>query len=156
MAQSWDERNERARDQGYRNYYDYRVHNYGRTPPSEPAATGSGLSRLRGHRSYEDLHTEVKRGKVEMFIATPEGGRNPDGTYKKVVVTVVKKDGTQEEYRLKGKQMDKGKLSALKASMDAGGVLYVDTPSLDLYGGNDDEGSDWDYGDDFYGEGEAG
>lgn len=150
MAKSWDDRNRQAQAQGYRNYYDYRVHNYGRTPPSEPAPTGSTLGRLRGHRSYEDLQSEIQRGRVTAFIATPEGGRNPDGTYKRVVVTVVKPDGSQDEYRLRGKQMGRAKLQSLKASMTAAGVFYVDTPSLDLYGGSDDsdvsdEDYNWDY-----------
>lgn len=56
MASSaWERRNARARALGYRNYYDYRVHDFGRQPASAPAATGEDLARLRGHRGERDL-----------------------------------------------------------------------------------------------------
>ena len=60
-------RNELAKGRGYKDYYDYRAHAYGKRRPSEPKLTGAALRKLRGHATGTDLDRLVKSGRVEFL-----------------------------------------------------------------------------------------
>ena len=113
MAQSWADRNAQAQSLGYRNYYDYRVHDYGNMPPGEPGATGELLDRLRGHRGAADLGSFIERQRdaddydydVTRAVAAdvqPSYERDAEGRWTYISVTLLMDDGTEREYRLRG------------------------------------------------------
>lgn len=115
MAQSWSDRNRKAQAAGYRNYYDYRIHNYGKIPASaEPPA---GLrSFLRGHRSYNDLRRRIRSTgdkRIEVWNLVPTK-RNAKGQIVQAEVVVQLRDFTQETYTLRGKHLSHGKRSLLR------------------------------------------
>lgn len=96
---NWERRNARARSLGYDSYYDYRAHDNGRLPPSEPRLSGEPLARSRGHRSAADLETLLRRGQVELVntVTTIDAKGN-----RVVDVLVLTADGGQREFRLRG------------------------------------------------------
>jgi hypothetical protein len=100
-SRSWAARNERARAAGYKNYYDYRAHNYGKSPPSAPRARGSELAMLRGHRSAADLERLIQSGRVELVnTVTTVNTQGRVG----VDVLVALSNGETREFRLNFKQ----------------------------------------------------
>lgn len=100
MASSaWQKRNAAARAKGYRNYYDYRAHDFGKMPPGTPRASGEKLRRLRGHASTSDLNRAIASGRVELVNVVQTGSDPP--TFD---VLVVMSDGSQRRYTLKGEQ----------------------------------------------------
>lgn len=95
---AWQKRNAAARAKGYRNYYDYRAHDFGRMAPGTPAAKGERLRRLRGHAGPGDLRRALRSGRVELINAVQTGDDPP--TFD---VLVVYTDGTQRSFTVKGK-----------------------------------------------------
>lgn len=91
----------RARAAGYASYYDYRAHDYGRIPPSEPRARGDRLAALRGHRSAADLDRALRSGRVELVNTM----RTVDAKGRiGVDVLVTRDDGSTVAYRISDKQ----------------------------------------------------
>lgn len=129
---SWARRNANARAKGYKNYYDYRIHDFGKLPASQPPVpSGEPRARLRGHRSGADLRKAVGTG--DLVLVSSHSQRKPDGTFDWVEVTVVDARGTERTYRLTGKQLKSGALDDLIQTIhDAGGVISP-SPSLDLH-----------------------
>lgn len=112
---AWEARNAKARAAGFRNYYDYRAHNYGRR---ETKAEGAELERLRGHRADKDLARRIAARDIEL-ISTGRIDRDPKtGRFRKVEVMVVDSQGREARYRLgKLSKKDRDRLSqALGAS----------------------------------------
>ena len=140
LSPAYAARNARARAAGYKSYYDFRVHNHGAIPPSQPAPTGEARSRLRGHRSAEDLRKSALDG--AMITVTDHSGRDNKGRYKWVELTVIDAKGVQRTYRLSGKQLKPEFLRKLIEDVQAGGAVLSPSPSLDLrrYSGDDDLG----------------
>lgn len=56
---AWERRNTAAKDRGFENYYDYRMHAYGTRPER---VSGDEAEALRGHRG---------RGSLEQVLRTP-------------------------------------------------------------------------------------
>lgn len=132
-SQSWSRRNARARSLGFRNYYDYRMHNYGERPPSEPPARGTERAHLIGHRSPEALGRLADQGRIELVKVEPKK-KDDEGRWIEGNLRVVLSDGRQVDFPLKGKQMEAGRMAKLYQRLVAGGATVIDSPSLDLFG----------------------
>lgn len=130
ISPAWNARNARAQAAGYRNYYDYRAHDYGRIPPAGEPLRGEPLSRARGHRSAADLARAVQEGAVVMVGGHSERGK--DGRYTWVDLVLVRPDGSERVYRLRGKQITEQHLQQLADRIDQAGGVVSPSPSLDL------------------------
>lgn len=109
----WQARNARARALGYQNYYDYRAHGYGRTPPGAPRAKGPELRRLRGHAGPEDFRSLVRRGRVEMVIVDATDRDRKTGKFRRARLDVTLDDGGQQDFWLRGSQLTPDKAKQL-------------------------------------------
>jgi hypothetical protein len=117
---AWQRRNSAARALGYRSYYDYRVHDYGRRPATS-SVEPSDRPRLRGHRSEADLLRTIRDGSLVAFNGAD---RDPaTGRFRWVEIAVVSPDGRERVYRLSGKQVSAAKLKALLGSMSSAGAI---------------------------------
>ena len=97
---AWEGRNARARALGYRNYYDYRVHNFGRIPAGESAPTGEERQRLRGHRGAADVESVLRSGDVELVNVIRVDGLD-------FLLIVTTSDGRTREFRVPEAKVDK-------------------------------------------------
>lgn len=105
-------RNARARSLGYKNYYDYRVHDNGRLPPAQrPLARGEARSRARGHRSGADLVRALKPGSLVLVQNYSE--RDSQGRFRWVELMVIDESGRERSYRLTGKHLERANLEGL-------------------------------------------
>lgn len=96
-------RNARAQALGYRNYYDYRIHDNGRIPPEESSLQGSDLTRARGHRGYMDLRAALGEG--DLVSVSDVGPRNRLGQYQWVDVSVADANGDETVYTIRGSRI---------------------------------------------------
>lgn len=148
---SWQRRNDRARSLGYRNFYDYRAHDYGKLPPSAPRLRGGELRVARGHAGPADLQRLISRGRVSTMFQEPVGERDDAGRYREVRVTVQLNDGSQQRFRLRGRQLKADELEPLRAAVSAAGPDVYTNPSIDvlfLVDRDDvDEVDPWEYDD---------
>ena len=125
MAQgspAWQRRNARAQALGFRNYYDYRAHNYGRRPASAPAARGPELARLRGHRGPRDLDRALARGDVELMNVIQTSSDPPE-----FEVLVTRADGSTATYTVKGRAAI-GRLNQQIDALGPAGPKIVGSP----------------------------
>jgi hypothetical protein len=60
------------------------------------------------------------------------GGRDAQGRYTRVDITLVQSDGGEREYVLSGRALTKDRLARLVAELEAAGVIFSPAPSLDL------------------------
>ena len=98
-----EERNAYARGKGYRNYWDYRVHDYGRIGADKPAATGDLFRFLQGKgEGGQDLRDYVAANPGDLLISMDGQARGPDGRYDRIQVTAEHKDGGVEHFYLIG------------------------------------------------------
>lgn len=120
-----------ARKLGYGSYYQRRVRQG--APPSSAAPSGERLRRARGHTGPADLERLLRGGRVSVLNQEPIGARDPDsGQYDEIRVTAMLSDGTQQTFRLRGRQLDKDAMRPLRqAATDAGADVYTN-PSLDI------------------------
>lgn len=134
---AWEKRNARARALGYRSYYDYRAHNYGK---SRDRLSGEALRLLRGHAGPADLERAIRSGRVSVLSQEPVGDRDPKtGRYKEIRVTAQLSDGSQRRYRLRsasptGDQLSPSALKQLRAAIADGGADVYTNPSVDVLG----------------------
>jgi hypothetical protein len=130
-AERYAKRNAKARALGYRNYYDYRVHNHGRIPAGEAAPTGEVKQRLRGHRGRVDFLNSLGEGDVISLvshISTIE--RTPDGRYRRIDKLVLYADsGDQRIFTLRN--LTRAQLIATIADEESRGARFSPAPSLD-------------------------
>ena len=128
-SQSWERRNAHARALGFRNYYDYRVHDFGRSPSR---LGGEALRAARGHAGAADLERLLRTGKVAVLSQEPVGDRDAKGRYREVRVAVQMTDGSQRRFTLKGHSLTPDGMRPLQAAVaDAGADIYTN-PSLDV------------------------
>lgn len=137
MAETaWSRRNKLARSKGYKDYYDYRAHDYGRVPASQPKARGETLARLRGHRSATDFEKLVGSGRVWAISQFPTRrdakGRILEAQF--IVSTIEREKGREvmrdRVFMLRGRDLAKGgKIDRLRRLVLAAGV--------DVYGNYD-------------------
>lgn len=88
---AWEKRNAKARKLGYRNYYDYRKHGYGKQPPGELPQRKAPKGRAAFRRQL------AKRDQIALIVEVPEAHR-PDGSWTKMRFIVTKRDGRIDEY----------------------------------------------------------
>ena len=119
---AWQRRNARAQALGFRNYYDYRAHNYGRRPPSEEPARGPELARLRGHRGPADLDRALSRGDVELMNVIQTSTDPPE-----FEVLVTRADGSTATYRVRGDAAI-GRLNKQIDQLGPGGPKIIGSP----------------------------
>jgi hypothetical protein len=146
----WAKRNARAKELGYRNYYDYRAHDNGRLPPHLPALRGSELARSRGHRSAADLERLLRSGRVE--LVSTAYSFDAKGKPVTIVLVTLAPNGETREYQLRGEQPKK--VAKLIDDMGADAPQLVGSPkTLARFGvdaaPDDDEQRRLDDGDDF-------
>lgn len=125
----WQARNERARQAGYKNYYDYRVHGYGKEPPAAPRPTGERLRRLRGHAAAADLGSLIRSGRVELAIVEP-GAKGPDGKYTSARIVLTLDDMDERVYWLRGKALLPENAQPLGQAIRDGGAVLLDSYGL--------------------------
>jgi len=125
---AWQRRNRLAQQRGYKNYYDYRTHNYGARPPSQPRARGAELRRLRGHASAADLKRAAPRAQ---FATMGEVERDEKtGEFKRIRIDLIAEDGSEREFWLSGKQLTDDELEALRDEIEAaGGRVFIWYPA---------------------------
>lgn len=128
----WQVRNANARAKGYKSYYDYRAHDYGRIAPSLPRLSGERLRKARGHTGYSDLLQQVRAGRVEILSQTPGERDSASGQYSDVTVDVVLTDGSQRSYTLRGKDLRGDRIDTLRGAVSAAGSDIYTNPSLDI------------------------
>jgi hypothetical protein len=114
----WQRRNARARALGYRNYYDYRIHEYGRLPPSEPSPPGQRRAQLRGHRSPTDLERLLRSGRVELVLVNV-ARRDKKGRLQEVDVLVTDDRGRQTQYRLTGRTLTRSGIAGIRDAINS-------------------------------------
>lgn len=139
---AWRARNARARKLGYRSYYDYRIHDFGRIPAGKPPVPKGERADLRGHGSggrgflaklgegdlimlsdlISTIETYVDRRGVERFrdyekTVIPDVGERWTQTFRRQ---------TREELReLIAAEIDKGATFTLAPSLDQRRLLRV-------------------------------
>ncbi len=123
VSAQWARRNAAARDKGYASYYDYRAHNYGKTPAGAPRARGEQLARLRGHRGRTDLLAGAGDGSVINISGSSD--RDSRGRFKWVDVTVIDPDGNTRTYRIRGGDTQRDRLAALLDQLDDQGAIVT-------------------------------
>lgn len=107
---AWQRRNERARAEGFRNYYDKRT----RGKPDAPKPTGDALRRARGHAGAADVTRAIASGRVETISVVQTGyGKVP--TFD---VLLIFSDGRQTSYTVKGDAA----VARLRLQLDGQGV----------------------------------
>lgn len=127
-AAEYKRRQARARALGYESYYARRVRKG--APPSAPKPSGAALRRARGHAAGRDLARSSRDG--DLLIASL-GGRDLQGRYHRVDVTVIPADGGDErEFTLRGSQLSPEYLQRLVDDLERRGVIFSPSPSLDL------------------------
>ena len=138
---AYERRNAAARAKGYTSYYDYRAHGNGKRPPGAPRLTGGELRKARGHASAYDLRKDVRAGQLVTITPDPTS-RNKDGTYGKIIVTLVGQfEGDSDKtYTLQGAALKPGALEKLVADLIAAGAVLSPSPSMNVAAGGDDEG----------------
>lgn len=95
---AWEKRNAKARAAGYRNYYDYRLHDYGRLPPVLPLESGTVAKRRRGTRGKAALKRQLaKPTQVGLIVEVPEA-HDAEGQWTKMRFIVMRTDGKIDEY----------------------------------------------------------
>lgn len=121
----WQARNERAQALGYRNYYDYRVHDYGRQPPGRPVDTSIRQS-TRGHAGLRELLAFIaqpRRNRID-FIAPIGQERGPDGRWKLIRVDVGIRGGRPDRhFYLRGRSISHDNLVMLRQAIAHPGAL---------------------------------
>lgn len=123
-------RNARARELGYRSYYDYRAHDNGRIPPAGARLRGEALAEARGHRSAADLARTVRDGDL---VVVSNLRRDPSsGRYSRLEVTVVDLQGRERVFRLTREQATAARLSALASRVEAAGATLAPPKSLNI------------------------
>jgi hypothetical protein len=146
---AYQRRDARARALGYASYYDYRAHDNGRIPPSQPRLTGSELKRARGHASAADAISTLHGGHVELAMLVVER-RHADGRASQVRLTLLMDDRTDQEFILQGPALERERILDLIAAMKAAGIdrisHYVVKQLHDIANADEPEPDEFDEG----------
>lgn len=96
---AWEKRNATAKARGYRNYYDYRMHDYGRRPPGQPPDQGTLAKRRRGVRGKAALRRQLKRpAQIALIVEVPEDHDAQTKQWTKMRFIITRTDGGIDEY----------------------------------------------------------
>lgn len=123
----WEKRNEHARRLGFRNYYDYRAHDYGK----REKLSGDALRSARGHAGPADLERVLRSGRVAVLTQEPYD-RGPDGRWREVRVSVQLVDGSQQRFQLRDEQLTDAALAPIRDAIADSGTDIYSSPSLDV------------------------
>lgn len=128
--------NARARRLGYRDYYDYRLHDNGRLPPGPLRISKAERARRRGHRGRADFLASLGEGDLIILpyglssVEFDEDARDGEGAYVEVTKLVVDGDtGEEREYVLRNLTRDE-MIATIEAEA-ARGAIFSNSPSLD-------------------------
>lgn len=140
---AYERRNELARARGYRNYYDYRIHDNGRIPAGEPPLQGGARARARGHTGRSDF-LRLIRANPDAYVLPVGLRRWPNGQWALIHILVLLPDGTERHFYLRsrpGAENDPASqrsLEFLKAELQASGNYVVAAPSIDVFADMDE------------------
>jgi hypothetical protein len=150
--------NARARALGYRDYYDYRVHGFGRIPAGTEV-TGEMRRAYRGHAGLSDLIAAINRPRNRPIEVQPQGiERGADGRWKTIRVGATFRTATggvyQLSYYLRGQAASSKNLRALRDNLaspgsrtppSSSGMIGAPTPGEDAGGDDGEEPEDASY-----------
>lgn len=146
-ARRYELRDASARSKGYKSYYDYRKHGYGKQRPGTAKPGTEELAQIRGHRSIADLEKSLGNG--DRIAINEFGPRGKDGRYTWVEVILIDSKGRDRRFVLRGQALKRARLERFLTRVENSGAVMVPNPSFDLshmYADEDlDEG---DYGED--------
>lgn len=125
----WQRRNAAARAKGYKNYYDYRAHGYGKEPPEAPRPRGEVLRRRRGHSGASDLMRLIQSGRIELAIVEP-GQKGGDGKYRSARIVLTLDDMDERTFWLRGKALEPENANPLGRAIRDGGAVLLDSYGL--------------------------
>lgn len=133
---AYQKRNRRARAAGYRNYYDFRLHDNGRLPPGPLELSGEERARRRGHRGTADFVLSLGEGDLIVMpmglssIVYDENARRGVGAYEEIVKTVIyARSGRERTFALRNLTRDE--LVATIREEQRRGAIFSPSPSLD-------------------------
>ena len=130
--------NARARGLGYKDYYDYRIHDNGRIPPGEPPLSGSERSRARGHAGRADFLRFI-RANPDVYVLPVGLERRANGQWERIHIAVILPDGSERHYYLRSRPgtasdpTSQRNLEALRDELQAAGIYWVAAPSIDVF-----------------------
>lgn len=123
---AWQRRNARARKLGYRNYYDYRAHDYGKRPPGEEQPTGEEAKRLRGHAGPVALRRALRKpDRIALIVEIPEIDRHGQWAQMRYVGTFT--NGDIREYVVP--IHEESDIEMWRDEIDASGVEFIEYAS---------------------------
>ena len=133
---AYERRNQRARELGYRNYYDYRLHKNGRIPPGPLTLSPAERARRRGHRGRNDFLRSLGEGDLILLpygissVEFDESARDGEGAYAEIVKLVIDaQTGDEREYVLRN--MTRAELIETIYAEQERGAVFSPAPSLD-------------------------
>lgn len=133
---AYDKRNARAQQLGYRNYYDYRLHDNGRLPPGPLRLSVPERARRRGHRGRLDFLRSLGEGDLILLpyglssVEFDEDARDGEGAYLEVTKLVIDaEDGSEREYVLRNLTRDE--MVETIEEEQRRGAIFSPAPSLD-------------------------
>ena len=135
---AYQRRNARARAAGYRSYYDYRVHDNGRIPASQPGLPVGQRSRARGHRGKEDFLRSIRPGTLVSLLDPADSllwdYRKSSTVYRQRKFKVIRKltvspEGLERTWTLRN--LTRAGLIRLIRDEERRGAVFSFSPSLD-------------------------
>lgn len=136
VSAAYRRRNERARSLGYRDYYDYRLHDSGRLPPGPLELTPEERARRRGHRGTADFLRSLGEGDLIIMpmglssIVFDEHARRGVGAFEEIVKTVIyAASGRERTFALRN--LARNELIDTILEEQRRGAIFSPSPSLD-------------------------
>lgn len=131
-AAEYARRQKRARELGFKNYYERRT----RPAPGAPKPSGEELARRRGHRAASDLEQLIRSGRVERVTTfTTRTRKGAD----EVTVIAWLDDGSTREFTLKGDKIDQIGDVLDQMGTDAPAIVGSPPGGWKLGGGGDED-----------------
>lgn len=94
---AWEKRNRAAKAKGYRNYYDYRIHDYGKRPPDEPVQKGQRAEKAGSHSKAAFKRLLKKPERISLIVEAPRK-RGPDGEWQQIAFLAITTKGEIREF----------------------------------------------------------
>jgi hypothetical protein len=134
-SSAYERRNERARALGYRNYYDYRLHDNGKQPPGPVKLSRAERRRRRGHVGRADFLASLGEGDLIILpyglsgVEFDEDARDGLGAYVEVEKLVIHARGGESTWYLRNLTRDE-MIDVIYLEQQRGAV-FSPAPSLD-------------------------
>lgn len=133
---AYQKRDARARRLGYRNYYDYRLHDNGKLPPGPLVLSPEQRRRRRGHVGRQAFLASLREGDliimpfgVSSVVFDPKL-RKGQGAYLEIVKLVISaSNGRERTYSLR--RLTRDELVETIAEEQRRGAIFSPAPSLD-------------------------